>query len=76
MIAGASSYCDEYGPELRTHAGEPMRNWVSGETLDERLTNAMVFVLPTDLEGLSLARLDAMGAGVCVLTSDVRKTTK
>ena len=48
-----------------------MLDWVSGETLDELLTNAMVFVLPSDLEGLSLALLDAMGAGVCVLTSDV-----
>jgi glycosyltransferase involved in cell wall biosynthesis len=37
----------------------------------ERLTNAMLFVLPSDLEGLSLALLDAMGAGLCVLTSDV-----
>jgi hypothetical protein len=48
-----------------------MLDWVSGETLDELLTNAMVFVLPSDMEGLSLALLDAMGAGLCVLTSDV-----
>jgi len=31
----------------------------------------MIFVLPSDMEGLSLALLDAMGAGLCVLTSDV-----
>jgi glycosyltransferase involved in cell wall biosynthesis len=48
-----------------------MLDWVSGEALAELLTNAMVFVLPSDLEGLSLALLDAMGAGICVLTSDV-----
>jgi glycosyltransferase involved in cell wall biosynthesis len=73
VLAGASSYCDEYGQELRTHASDRIRilDWVSGETLDELLTNAMVFVLPSDLEGLSLALLDAMGAGLCVLTSDV-----
>jgi glycosyltransferase involved in cell wall biosynthesis len=73
VLAGASSYCDEYSRELRTHASERVRvlDWVSGETLDELLTNAMVFVLPSDLEGLSLALLDAMGAGLCVLTSDV-----
>jgi glycosyltransferase involved in cell wall biosynthesis len=73
VMAGASSYCDEYSRELRTHASERIRmlEWVSGETLDELLTNAMIFVLPSDLEGLSLALLDAMGAGVCVLTSDV-----
>ena len=31
----------------------------------------MLFALPSDIEGLSLALLDAMGAGVCVLTSDI-----
>jgi len=58
---------------LRTLASERIRilDWVSGDILDELLTNAMVFVLPSDLEGLSLALLDAMGAGLCVLTSDV-----
>ena len=73
VMAGASSYCDDYSRELRTHASERIRmlDWVSGETLDELLTNAMIFVLPSDLEGLSLALLDAMGAGLCVLTSDV-----
>jgi glycosyltransferase involved in cell wall biosynthesis len=35
------------------------------------LANAALFVLPSDLEGLSLALLDAMAAGVCVLTSDI-----
>jgi glycosyltransferase involved in cell wall biosynthesis len=73
VLAGASSYCDDYSRELRTHASDRIRllDWVAGETLDELLTNAMIFVLPSDLEGLSLALLDAMGAGLCVLTSDV-----
>lgn len=73
VMAGASSYCDDYSRELRTHASERIRmlDWVAGEALDELLTNAMIFVLPSDLEGLSLALLDAMGAGLCVLTSDV-----
>jgi glycosyltransferase involved in cell wall biosynthesis len=73
VMAGAGSYCDNYSRELRTHAGERIRmlGWVSGEILDELLTNAMIFVLPSDLEGLSLALLDAMGARLCVLTSDV-----
>jgi glycosyltransferase involved in cell wall biosynthesis len=72
-MAGASSYCDEYTRKLQTHASERIRmlKWVSGETLDELITNAMIFVLPSDLEGLSLALLDALGAGLCVLTSDV-----
>jgi glycosyltransferase involved in cell wall biosynthesis len=73
VMAGGSSYCDDYSRELHTHASDRIRmlDWVSGDTLDELLTNAMIFVLPSDLEGLSLALLDAMGAGLCVLTSDV-----
>jgi hypothetical protein len=34
-------------------------------------TNAMLLVLSSDLEGLSLALSDAMGAGLCVLAGDV-----
>jgi glycosyltransferase involved in cell wall biosynthesis len=73
VLAGASSYCDEYSRELRTHASSRIKilDWVSGDALDELLTNAMLFVLPSDIEGLSLALLDAMGAGLCVLVSDV-----
>ena len=41
------------------------------DDLEELLSNAALFVLPSELEGLSLALLDAMAAGVCVLTSDI-----
>jgi glycosyltransferase involved in cell wall biosynthesis len=73
VLAGGSSYSDEYANELRSHGSERIRilDWVAGDELDELLTNAMIFVLPSDLEGLSLALLDAMGAGLCVLTSDI-----
>src|SRR5437588_10534822 len=73
VMAGAGSYCDDYSRDLRRHASDRIKilDWVSGPVLDELLTNAMMFVLPSDLEGLSLALLDAMGAGLCVLSSDV-----
>lgn len=73
VMAGASSYCDQYARRIRGQAGERIKilDWVSGEDLDELLTNAMIFVLPSDIEGLSLALLDAMGAGLCVVASDI-----
>jgi glycosyltransferase involved in cell wall biosynthesis len=73
VLAGGSSYSDTYAASLSAHRSEriQMLPWVSGEALEELLSNAMLFVLPSDLEGLSLALLDAMGSGVCVLTSDI-----
>ena len=73
VLAGGSSHTSPYVRELRKHASDRiiLLDWVSGEELTELLTNAALFVLPSDLEGLSLALLDAMGAGVCVLTSDI-----
>ncbi len=73
VLAGGSSHSDEYVQQLRKHESDRVRmvEWVSGKALEELLSNAMLFVLPSDLEGLSLALLDAMGAGVCVLASDI-----
>ncbi len=72
-LAGGSSHSDDYARELRTHTSEKIvfLDWVNGEELEELITNAMLFVLPSDLEGLSLALLDAMGANVCALVSDI-----
>ena len=73
VLAGGSSHTNGYVDELRKHRSEQILflDWVHGSALDELLTNAALFVLPSDLEGLSLALLDAMGAAVCVLTSNI-----
>jgi glycosyltransferase involved in cell wall biosynthesis len=73
VLAGGSSHTDDYVAQLRRHESSRIRffDWLSGNALEELLTNAAVFVLPSDIEGLSLALLDAMGAGVCVLASDI-----
>jgi glycosyltransferase involved in cell wall biosynthesis len=72
VLAGGSSHTDDYVAGLRQHHSERIRilDWLSGDALEEVLTNAALFVLPSDMEGLSLALLDAMGAGLCVLASD------
>ena len=73
VLAGGSSYSDQYANGLRAHEGDQIRilDWISGPSRDELIANALLFVLPSDLEGLSVALLEAMGAGVCVLTSDI-----
>jgi glycosyltransferase involved in cell wall biosynthesis len=73
VLAGGSSHSDSYVKSLRRHESDRVRflPWVSGSDLEELVGNAALFVLPSDLEGLSLALLDAMAAGVCVLTSDI-----
>jgi len=73
VLAGPAAYSREYAAELRQHESDKIRvlDWVSGLDLDELLANAVLFVLPSDVEGLSLSLLDAMGAGVCVLASDI-----
>jgi glycosyltransferase involved in cell wall biosynthesis len=71
--SGGSSHSDSYAAGLRRHESDRIRflPWVSGSDLEELLSNAALFVLPSEIEGLSLALLDAMAAGVCVLTSDI-----
>ncbi len=73
VLAGGSSHSDHYAKRLRHHESGQIRflPWVSGSDLEEIVSNAALFVLPSEIEGLSLALLDAMAAGVCVLASDI-----
>jgi glycosyltransferase involved in cell wall biosynthesis len=73
VLAGGSSHSDGYIKNLRRRQSDRVLflPWMSGDDLAQLLSNAALFVLPSDLEGLSLALLDAMAAGVCVLASDI-----
>lgn len=75
IIAGDSSYEDSYKAELKRLSGNNKNiiftGFVRGKLLSELLSNCYVFVLPSDVEGLSTALLEAMSYGNCCLVSDI-----
>ena len=44
---------------------------MQGRLLEELYSNAYLYVLPSDLEGMPLSLLEAMSYGNCCLTSDI-----
>jgi len=73
IVAGGTSFSTEYVDRLHALAGERTRflGYVYGDVLDELYSNARLFVLPSDIEGLPIALLEAMSFGNCCLTSDI-----
>ncbi len=77
VIAGGSSDSSEYFSQLKSMAQGDERiiftDFVSGKTLEELYSNAYVYTLPSDLEGMPLSLLEAMSYGNCVLGSDIEE---
>ncbi len=75
VMAGGSSFSDGYVDELKRLAGGNdrivMLDYVYGDLLDELWSNALFVVQPSVLEGLSIALLEALSFGKCVLVSDI-----
>ena len=75
VIAGGSSDTDAFARELRQKSAGDGRiiftGFVQGRALDELYSNAYLYVLPSDLEGMPLSLLEAMSYGNCCLTSDI-----
>lgn len=77
VIAGGSSDTDEFANELKEMASGDERiiftGFVQGQLLDELYSNAYIYTLPSDLEGMPLSLLEAMSYGNCCLVSDIEE---
>ena len=79
VIAGGASDTDDYYSDLK----EKSRNnnsiiftgFVQGKELEELYSNAYIYSLPSDLEGMPLSLLEAMSYSNCCLTSDIEECT-
>ena len=73
VIAGGSSDTDEYTQELKEMAKGAVifTGFQQGRVLEELYSNAYLYVLPSDLEGMPLSLLEAMSYGNCCLVSDI-----
>ena len=80
VIAGGSSDTDEYMDRLKKMAQDDERivftGFVQGQMLEELYSNAYIYVLPSDLEGMPLSLLEAMSYGNCCLVSDIKECTE
>ncbi len=79
VIAGGSSHSDDYVEQLAAMSIDNddiiMTGFVSGQTLEELYSNAFLYVLPSDVEGLPISLLEAMSYKRCCLVSDIKENT-
>ena len=75
VIAGGTSDTDDYVCQLHEMAAGDDRilfaGFVQGRLLEELYSNAYLYVLPSDLEGMPLSLLEAMSYGNCCVVSDI-----
>ncbi len=75
VIAGGSSDTKDYMNKLKLLADGDSKiifvGFVEGQELEELYSNAYLYVLPSDVEGMPLSLLEAMSYGKACLTSDI-----
>lgn len=89
VIAGGSSHSEEYYKTIKSFADKfndktsrlrrkariIMTGFVQGRELDELYSNAVLYVLPSEIEGLPISLLEAMSYGDLCLVSDIPENT-
>lgn len=78
VLAGDADHEDDYSSELKRLAKANdviLTGFIKGERLNEIMTNALLFVLPSYHEGLPISLLEAMSYNIDVLVSDIPANT-
>ena len=77
VIAGGSSDTADFMDVLKQMSSEDKRiiftGFQQGQVLEELYSNAYIYCLPSDLEGMPLSLLEAMSYGNCCLVSDIKE---
>ena len=80
VIAGGASDTDDFMQEIQTLATGDDRiiftGFVAGQALEELYSNAYLYLLPSDLEGMPLSLLEAMSYGNCCVVSDIAECSE
>ena len=75
VIAGDGTFTGDYVKKIKKMAANDSRiimtGFVQGEELDELYSNACLYILPSDSEGMPLSLLEAMSYGCLCLVSDI-----
>lgn len=75
VIAGDCQYSVEYGKQIeqmcRGNKNIILTGFVEGDELYELYTNTLLYILPSEIEGMSMSILEAMSYGKCCLVSDI-----
>jgi glycosyltransferase involved in cell wall biosynthesis len=73
VIAGDAGFTEGYVRDLKSVSPPEtlFTGYVQGDNLDSLYANADMVVLPSTLEGLSIALLEGMSHGRCCLVSDI-----
>lgn len=80
VIAGSSSHSDDYYNSIvnlvKGDTSIIMTGFVEGQLLQELYSNAYLYVLPSDIEGMPMSLLEALSYGNVCLVSNIPENTE